>query len=58
MNKKEFKQNFITTFLATWVANNYDDYCSRDKHELLENPPIEDAEYLADKILDKMEELK
>ena len=56
MNEITFRTNFIATFIATWVANHYDEYCSQGKHRLLENPPIEDAEYLADKIIDKMRE--
>ena len=49
MDEKTFKENFISTFLATWTANNFNDYCMRGKQEDLENPPVEDAIYLADK---------
>ncbi len=52
--EKKFKENFITTFLATWVANNYDDV---DTMDLLFDPPIEDAEHLADAAWDKVQEL-
>lgn len=53
MNEETFKTVFITNFISTWCANNYDDACSRGKHEILENPPIEDAIYLADKAWEK-----
>ena len=48
MNEKTFKDNFISTFLASWCATHYNDYCMQSKQEQLENPPVEDAIYLAD----------
>ena len=48
MNEKEFKRHFTATFLATWVANNYDDACMRGQHSRLEHPPVDDALFLAD----------
>jgi len=51
-----FKEQFVTTFLATWVANNYAEACLRDKHETLYNPPVEDAEHLAGKAWEKVKE--
>lgn len=44
----EFKKKFVIDFLATWVANNYNDACQRGDHKRLENPPVEDAKELAD----------
>lgn len=49
IKEDKFKENFISTFLATWTANNYNDYCIQGKQEDLEHPPVEDAIYLADK---------
>lgn len=48
MNEKTFKENYISTFLASWAAQNYEDYCILGKQEDLKKPPIEDAVYLAD----------
>jgi hypothetical protein len=47
MTEDQFKDQFIVTFLATWVANNYDDACSAGQHSRLNSPPVEDAIYLA-----------
>ena len=38
MTKSEFRAQFITQFLASWVANNYADACSYSQHDRLENP--------------------
>lgn len=42
-----FKQAFAANFLSAWVAQHYDEYCSAEKHETLERPPVEDADTLA-----------
>jgi hypothetical protein len=42
-----FKQQFINTFIASWVAENYDDACLYGEHERIEHPPVEDAKTLA-----------
>ncbi len=55
--EKKFKENFITTFLATWVANNYHDACINNQHDMLHNPPVEDAEHLAQKAWEKVVDL-
>lgn len=49
MNESQFKDNYIATFLATWTATNYEEFCMQGWHERLEKPPVEDAMYLADK---------
>ena len=46
---KDFVQRYVAGFLASWTSRNYEDYCMRGKHEELENGPVEDALYLADK---------
>ena len=58
MTKKEFKDQFIVNFLSTWCAINYDDCCMRGQHDRLENPPVEDADWLADKAWIKLQENK
>lgn len=45
----DFKKHFASAFIATWCANNYADYCTRGMHKELGEPPIEDAEHLAEK---------
>lgn len=47
-DEEKFKKDFATQFMATWTANNYNDYCSRGAWTELGKPPIEDAEFLAD----------
>jgi len=47
MDEKTFKAQFIATFLASWCAAHYDEYCMRDMHGQLEKPPVEDAAFLA-----------
>lgn len=49
ISEKEFKTQFISNFLSTWVANNYDDACRRNDHGMLNTPPVEDADFLANK---------
>lgn len=46
-DEEKFKKDFVTQFMATWVANNYNSYCSNRWSEL-GKPPIGDAEFLAD----------
>jgi len=57
-DEQEFKANFVTTFLATWCANNYDDACMMGEHERLNTPPVEDAEFLAAEAWKHYKELK
>lgn len=55
MRKQHFIDAFAVTFLATWVANEYNDACARDQHSRLENPPVEDAKLLAESAWEKYE---
>ena len=48
-DEREFKRQFAVQFLASWVATHYTEYCARGMQETLETPPVEDAEYLAQK---------
>jgi len=54
MNEKEFKNSFVSTFLATWSANNFEKCCSTGTQERLSNPPVEDAFFLADEAWNKI----
>lgn len=56
MNEQEFKRHFVATFLATWCANNYNDCCATGQHDMLSNPPVEDAKFLADEAWEKYRE--
>lgn len=49
MFKRDFVEQFVIHWLATWSANNYEDCCLKDNHDKLESPPLEDAIYLAEK---------
>ncbi len=55
--EKSFKEQFVTTFLATWVAKNYDDYVQFEMHDRLADPPVEDAEHLANTAWEKVVDL-
>ncbi len=57
MTRQEFIDQFSTTFLATWCANEYADACMRGEQRRLEEPPVEDAHYLAGKAWDHQKEI-
>jgi len=57
LKEKKFKEQFKVTFLATWAATNFNDYCMNGMQESLENPPVEDAIYLADKAWEKLNDV-
>jgi hypothetical protein len=54
--EEQFKEDFVTTFLATWVANHYDKAYTLNAQEGLYDPPVEDAEHLAGKAWEKVQE--
>ena len=53
MDKQTFVNNYISTFLATWTANHYEEYIMNNKHGDLGKPPVEDAMFLANEAWDK-----
>jgi hypothetical protein len=53
MTKAEYIETFVVNFISVWTAESYSDYCSRGLHKELENPPFEDAFYLAEKTWEK-----
>ena len=57
LKEEEFKKQFTTNFVSTWVANNYDDACMRGQHNRLREPPFEDAFHLADEAWEHYMEL-
>jgi len=54
MIEQEFKQNFLASFMATWCANHYTEYCMAGKHKELANPAMEDAVELANDVWNNM----
>lgn len=55
MEETRFKETFIANFISTWMANNYQDYCSLGKPDMLvKDAPIEDAECLAQSLWDEL----
>lgn len=57
MNESQFKELFIATFIANWCASNYENHCMLDKQRELENPPVDDAKYLAGIAWEKLQEI-
>ena len=57
MTKQEFIEQYKVTFLATWAAKNYEDYCMRGIQEQLETPPVEDAQFLAEAAWEEMKSI-
>ena len=57
MKEQVFKDTFVSQFLANWTMEQYNHCCATGDHSPLENPPVEDAFYLADlawkKIIDE-----
>lgn len=57
MTKKEFITNFITTFIATWEANHYQENCHNGWGDNKSDPPFEDLVALAEENWKKMWEV-
>lgn len=57
MDKEEFIEHFVVAFLATWCANEYNDACLHDRHQVLEHPPVEDAYYLAERAFEERQKI-
>ena len=53
----DFKAHFVPTFLASYCATNYADFCARGLHAELEHPPVEDAVFLANEAWEEMKRL-
>jgi hypothetical protein len=53
----EFKQTIAAAFIGSWLANNYYDACHRGEQERLSRPPVEDAEFLAEKAVQQWNKL-
>jgi len=54
IEKDWFINSFMMVFMATWCANNYTDYCMRGQQALLSEPPVEDAQHLAEEAYEHM----
>jgi hypothetical protein len=42
-----FRRQFVTQFLASYCAANFNDFCARGLQDKLETSPVEDADYLS-----------
>ncbi len=58
MDKETFINNYVTTFLATWTANEYPMACMTGTHKKLHEPPVEDAYFLAEKAYEHIQKIK
>lgn len=48
LNEKEFKANYIATFLASYMASRYERDCAEGhRGNPAQNQPVDDANYLA-----------
>jgi hypothetical protein len=47
LDQDEFITQYVTVFLASWTANEYNMACMRGEQKRLNNPPVDDAIYLA-----------
>ena len=56
-DKETFTLRFEASFLAAWCAVNYSDFCIRGLQKSLEDPPVADARYLAEKAWEKREKI-
>ncbi len=54
LEKSVYIKDFVKNCCSSWVARNYETYCIAERQEQLENPPIEDFEFLAEKIYGKL----
>jgi hypothetical protein len=46
-DEMEFRRMFAVQFLASYCATHFHELCAAGRHDKLELPPIEDAEYLS-----------
>lgn len=54
MNKQDFVEAYVLNFCVAWQVKNYDEFCQRDMHDRLDNPPIEDAIYMGENLWNKL----
>lgn len=58
MTEQEFKDHYVATFLATYMATRYDDDCMNcHPNEPYNHQPVDDAIFLAKCAWKQMEEL-
>jgi len=46
-DERAFRRQFVTQFLASYCAANFNDFCARGLQGNLEHLPVEDADYLS-----------
>lgn len=57
MNEKQFKEQYISTFLASYMASRYDYDCQNGHpNEPYNHQPIEDAIFLANSAWEQYQE--
>jgi hypothetical protein len=54
IRKRDFVNNFVREFLASWAALNYDECRIKCPGDLVDAPPIEDAKFIATEIYNKL----
>lgn len=47
MKEQEFKDRFVTNFLAAYAAGRYENDCVKGTHMIAGSFPVEDAQFLA-----------
>ncbi len=57
MNKKEFVENFVTNFMASYCAEDYDHNIQYGKYEEIYSPNIEDAFNIAEQVWENMKKI-
>ncbi len=58
ISKQKFIDNFVITACAGYFNRNYLTYCSLGLQKDLENPPLEDIYFIAEKHWEKIQEFK
>jgi hypothetical protein len=53
--REKFIEDFVREFLASWAGSNYNEYCVYGRSgDLVDFPPLEDAEFIAQEIYNKL----
>ena len=56
-DKDRFIKQYIVSFMASYTADKYEDYCISGRHNELDKSPVEDAHHLAEEAWDHMVEV-
>lgn len=55
IDRDTFINTFVINFLSSWCATHFEDYCSRGLQGRLEDPPVDDAMYLAERAWERLQ---